>query len=139
MDILGQTALVVALTSFAFGFSVLARNVRNKLFLSFAILSTLISFWALTFTLDRLWEQPWNGILYRAHLLLNVWLGPVAVSFISSITRVNDRITRAVLAARSTVNEDVSITGSLVSPVEERRTAARSRARNSSIPKGLVT
>ena len=44
------------------------------------------------------------------------------------------------LADRSTVNEDVSMTGSSVSDAAAaRRTAARSRARNSSIPKGLVT
>jgi hypothetical protein len=49
MDALGQSALVVAITSLAFGFSVLAKNVRNLLFLSFAAVTTLISAWAFSF------------------------------------------------------------------------------------------
>ncbi|COW95684.1 Uncharacterised protein [Mycobacterium tuberculosis] len=44
------------------------------------------------------------------------------------------------LPARSTVNESVSITGCSNSAAAVlRRTAARSRARNSSIPNGFVT
>src|SRR6476659_470433 len=79
MDILGQSALLVGVTSFALGFSVLARNVRNKLYISFAVLTTLISGWGLCFFLERLQE---TGSFYRAHLLFNVWLGPAALAFI---------------------------------------------------------
>jgi hypothetical protein len=71
MDLLGQSALLVGVTSFALGFSVLARNVRNKLFIAYAVLTTVISLWALMFTLDRIW--PDYG-LYRWHLFLNIWL-----------------------------------------------------------------
>jgi two-component system, NtrC family, sensor histidine kinase HydH len=86
MDILGQSALLVALTSFALGFSILARDVRNKLFLSFAVMTTMISAWAMTFFLDELGER---GIFYRYHLLLNIWLGPAVLGFIRVLVRIH--------------------------------------------------
>ncbi len=87
MDILGQSSLLVALTSFALGFSVLARNVKNKLFLTFAVVCTFVSGWAMSFFLDLIW----NDIgFYRLHLVFNVWLAPAAIYFIQSMVRVSD-------------------------------------------------
>jgi two-component system sensor histidine kinase HydH len=93
MDLLGQSALLVGVTSFALGFSVLARNVRNKLFIAYAVLTTVISLWALMFTLDRIW--PGYGI-YRWHLLFNIWLPPAGILFIISFARIRDRFARRI-------------------------------------------
>ena len=79
MDILGQSALLVGMTSFALGVSVIARNVRNKLYLSFAVLTTVISAWALAFFFSKILPE-WP--FYRLHLFFNIWLAPVALAFI---------------------------------------------------------
>lgn len=92
MDILGQSSLLVGMTSFALGFSVLARNVRNKLFLSFAVLTTVISTWALAFFLEKVWRA--EGF-YRLHLFLNIWLAPAGLAFIALMVRIDDRPSRA--------------------------------------------
>lgn len=94
MDILGQSALWVSVTSFTFGFSVLARNVRNILFLSFASMGVLISGWSLSFFLERIW--PGLGF-YRLHLLFNVFLGPVCLYFIRVMVRMQDGVSRRLL------------------------------------------
>src|SRR5262249_10781091 len=91
MDLLGQSALLVGMTSFALGFSVLARNVRNKLFISYSILTTLISVWALMFTLEKIW--PGYGF-YRWHLLFNIWLSPASLVFVSVLVRISDPVAR---------------------------------------------
>src|SRR4051812_6135114 len=91
MDILGQSSLLVSGTSFALGVSVLARNVRNKLFIAFAVLTTLISAWALAFFLEKIWPL---GIFYWWHLLFNVWLAPAALKFIHVLVRVHDTPSR---------------------------------------------
>jgi two-component system sensor histidine kinase HydH len=91
MDLLGQSALLVGVTSFALGFSVLARNVRNKLFITYSVLTTIISLWALMFTLDRIW--PEYG-LYRWHLFFNLWLAPASLLFINSFVRTRDAFAR---------------------------------------------
>ncbi|MGK5086960.1 ATP-binding protein [Bdellovibrionota bacterium FG-2] len=93
MDILGQTALMLGVTSFALGFSVLARNVRNKLFIVFAILTTLVSGWALCFFFEKIWE---GGSFYRAHLIFNVWLAPAALGLIQILVRIHDRVSRTI-------------------------------------------
>jgi two-component system sensor histidine kinase HydH len=94
MDTLGQTALIVAVVSFALGFSVLARNVRNKLFLSFAWFTTVISAWSLSFFLEKIWA---GYGFYRIHLFFNVLLAPVALSFIRVLVRIQDSWSRRLL------------------------------------------
>jgi signal transduction histidine kinase len=79
------------MTSFALGFSVLARNVRNKLFLSYASLTTLISAWALMFTLEKIWP---GYSFYRWHLFFNIWLSPVSLFFIRTLVRIQDRFAK---------------------------------------------
>jgi hypothetical protein len=94
MDILGQSSLLVGVTSFALGFSVLARNAKNKLFISFAVLTTLISGWGLCFFLEKVWP---GGSFYRWHLFFGVWLGPSALVFIRIMVRLASGASRRLL------------------------------------------
>jgi two-component system sensor histidine kinase HydH len=94
MDILGQSALLVGMTSFALGFSVLARNVKNKLYIAFAVLTTLISGWGLCFFLEKVWS---DGAFYRWHLFFGLWIGPAALAFIRLMVRIHDRLSRRLL------------------------------------------
>jgi signal transduction histidine kinase len=96
MEVLGQSSLLVSIMSFAIGFSVLARNVRNKLFLMFSILTTLISAWSLFFFLAKFWNS--EGF-YIAHLLTHIWLAPVALAFIRTMVRLEDVLSRTLLVA----------------------------------------
>src|SRR6185312_3995529 len=94
MNILGQSSLLVSVISFSIGFAVLARNVRNTLFLSFATLTTLISAWALSFFLDKIW----GGFgFYRLHLFFNILLAPVCLIFIRMMVRIRDQWSRRLL------------------------------------------
>lgn len=90
MDILGQSSLLVGVISFALGFSVLARNVKNKLFLSFAILTTVVSAWALMFFINKISGAPY----YRWHLFCNIWLAPAGLGFILVLVRIEDTLSR---------------------------------------------
>src|SRR4051812_4686889 len=94
MDILGQSALLVGMTSFALGMSVIARNVRNKLYLSFAVLTTVVSAWALAFFFSKIWP---GYPFYRLHLLFNIWLAPVGLAFIRVMVRLSERLSRWLL------------------------------------------
>ncbi len=94
MDILGQSSLLVAVTSFALGMSVLTRNVRNKLFLAFAGLTTLLSFWAFSFFLEKIWT---GGTFYWWHLFFHVWIAPTALVFIRLMVRIQDKASRRLL------------------------------------------
>lgn len=96
MDVLGQSSLLVAITSFAIGSAVLARNVKNKLFLMFAILTTVISGWALFFFLAKLYDSEF---FYKIHLLMNLWLAPAGLAFIRSMVKMEDRLSRLILSA----------------------------------------
>ncbi|MFZ9594943.1 MAG: two-component system sensor histidine kinase NtrB [Bdellovibrionia bacterium] len=98
MDTLGQTALWVAVTSFSLGFSVLSRNVRNKLFLAFASLTTVVSAWSLTFFLEKI---GWGSGFYQLHLFFNVLLGPVGLVFIRVLVRIQDSLSRRLLHGTS--------------------------------------
>lgn len=95
MDVLNQSALLVAITSFAIGSATLAKNVRNKLFLMFALLSFLISGWALLFFAAKYQDSE---TFYRLHLLLNFWLAPAALAFVGSMVRTDDRVSRGLVA-----------------------------------------
>lgn len=94
MDILGQSALFVGLISFALGFSLLARNVKNKLYIAFAILTTLISGWGICFFLEKIWP---GGVFYRWHLFFGVWIGPASLAFVRVMVRIHDRLSRRLL------------------------------------------
>jgi len=94
MDILGQTSLLVAVTSFALGFANLSRNVRNKLFIAFAVLTALISAWSLAYFLQKMWP---GGPFYRWHLFFNIWLAPAALAFVRIMVRIQDGFSRRLL------------------------------------------
>ena len=91
MDILGQSALLVGVTSFSFGLSTLSRNVKNKLFISFAVLTAWVSGWALCFFMDKVWPE---GAFYRWHLLCGLWLAPSSLGFIRLMVRIQDSFSR---------------------------------------------
>lgn len=95
MDLLSQSSLLVGVTSFGFGTSVLARNVRNKLFLAFFSLTAVISAWALTFFLEKIWG---GGSFYRWHLVFNLWLSPFALYFIQVMAKIQGGGGRRLLA-----------------------------------------
>lgn len=98
MDLLSQSSLLVGITSFALGFSVLARNVRNKLYLSYALLCTVIAGWAIAFFLERIWgDQITDGTFYRLHLLFNLWIAPAGLFLIRVMVRIQDRLSRRLL------------------------------------------
>ncbi len=94
MDALAQTALLVSLTSFSLGFATLARNVRNKLLIYFAIASTVISAWALFYFIASVW--PDNG-WYGYHLSLNAWLAPAVLLFVHSMMRIEKWLSSRIL------------------------------------------
>jgi signal transduction histidine kinase len=96
MEVLAQSSLLVSTVSFAIGFSVLARNVRNKLFHVFTLLTTLISAWALFFFLAKYWNSPG---FYKAHLLTHIWLAPAALAFIRTLVKLGDGLSRTLLSA----------------------------------------
>lgn len=94
MDALAQSALLVSLTSFSLGFATLARNVRNKLFILYAVACTIISAWALFFFISSVY--PENG-WYGYHLSLNAWLTPASLLFIQSMMRIDRWFTSRLL------------------------------------------
>lgn len=53
MDILGQSALIVSVTSIALGVTALSRNLRNKLVQAYSLLCGVIGAWALCFFLEK--------------------------------------------------------------------------------------
>jgi len=94
MDLLGQSSLVLSLTSFALGFSVLSRNPKNKVFLAYGALSLVVSFWALSFALDKLFDTDVAGLF---HMFFHVWLAPAGLFFVRLMVRVNDRFSNRLL------------------------------------------
>ncbi|MCM2277304.1 MAG: ATP-binding protein [Oligoflexia bacterium] len=94
MDLLSQSSLLVGVTSFALGASLLARNVRNKLFLTFAGLAAVICGWAIAFFLEKVWG---GGAFYRWHLFFNVWIAPMGLWLILTMVRLQDTLSRRLL------------------------------------------
>lgn len=84
IDLLAQTSLIVAVTSVGVGATVVARNPKNKLYLSFGGVCTILFIWSFAFFLDRLWPDLW---LDRLHLFANIWLGPVVLVMIQGLTK----------------------------------------------------
>ncbi len=87
MDLLSQTAFLISATGLALGFATLARNVRNALFISFAVLAFAITGWAFSFFIYQTFDIPES---YRIHLAFNIWLAPIAIFFIRILTRTSD-------------------------------------------------
>jgi signal transduction histidine kinase len=79
MNLLAQTALLVALTSLGMGLSVLPRQFQNKLMLSFSAACSVVFLWSLLFFLEKVFGGGW---FYYFHLLSGIWLGPACLFFI---------------------------------------------------------
>ncbi len=94
MDVLAQSSLLVALASFSLGFSTLARNVRNKLFIMFALVCTIVSAWAIFFFVAKVF--PENG-WYGYHLGMNAWVAPAGLLLIQSMMRIEKWVSSRIL------------------------------------------
>ena len=79
MNILAQTALLVALTSLGMALAVPTRQLQNKLSLSFSALCGMVFFWSVFFFLEKVFG---GGRFYSAHLLSGIWLGPACLFFL---------------------------------------------------------
>lgn len=113
MDILGQSSLLVAVASFSLAVTVLARDIRNKLFLAYSVLCILISVWAFAFFLEKVFGPDNAAGFYRIHLLMNIWLAPAGIAFIRVLTRVRDRASRVLFDA--SLFAAIALTAALVS------------------------
>lgn len=85
MNILGQSALIVAFTAFSLAVTALSRNLRNKLVLAYAVLCSVVSAWAFSYFLETIFD---TGTFYKAHLVFNLALAPVGLFFVRVLTRV---------------------------------------------------
>jgi len=94
MELLAQTSLIVSVLSFALGASILARNVKNRLYVAFFLLTTLICGWGLFFFLE---VYRRGGLFYRFHLGFNVWLAPVGLYFMHELLKPRYRVSRFLL------------------------------------------
>lgn len=94
MDLLGQSALILAVTSFSLAVTVLSKNIRNKLGLAFAGLCAMVWGWSFFFFLEKIFA---TGLFYKLHLTFNLLLGPMALVFIRVFTRVDTGFSRALL------------------------------------------
>ncbi len=109
MELLSQSALLVGITSFALGTSVLTRNVRNKLYWTFAALCAVITLWAIAFFLENLWG---GGNFYRWHLLFNVWLAPFGLALVRVLIRNESVLSRWLF--RFSIVASVALTAALL-------------------------
>ena len=98
MDLLSQSALILSLTSFALGISMLARNLRNTLFLAFSTLCVVVAAWSMTFVIYRI-GTGWGAsqFIYPIHLTLNVLLAPFGLLFLRVLLRVKDTLSKRLL------------------------------------------
>lgn len=84
MELLGQSSLILSVSSFALAISSLSRNLNNRLIRSFAKTCLLISAWAFSFFLEKIFL---SGYFYQVHMVLHVALAPVGLRFIKVLTR----------------------------------------------------
>lgn len=96
MDLLGQSALILAVTSFSLAVTVLTRNFRNRLGQAFAALCTVVWGWAFFFFLEKIFA---TGTFYLLHLTCNLLLAPVALYFVRTFTRVENATSQVILNA----------------------------------------
>jgi signal transduction histidine kinase len=95
MDLLGQSSLILAVTSFSLAITVLSRNIRNKLGLAFAALCAVVFGWSFFFVLEKVFA---TGTFYKLHLTFNLLLGPVGLFFVRVFTRVSTRAAKNIMA-----------------------------------------
>src|SRR5437868_2979919 len=91
MEILEQSALILAIVGFGRGLTTLARDPRNKLFLSYFALQLAVTLWALSFFMAGVYGLHFYE---RLHLLFNVALAPTGLWFLKFLTRKKDAFGR---------------------------------------------
>jgi signal transduction histidine kinase len=108
MDLLGQSALVLAVTAFSLAVTTLSRNLRNKLGLAFSALCAVVWGWSFFFFLEKIFGA---GTFYRFHLTFNLLLAPVALFFIRVFTRVDTTLSRVLM--RGSLVYGLAVTGAV--------------------------
>lgn len=91
MDILGQSALIVALAAFTLAVTALSRNLRNRLVIMYALLCGVVSSWAFCFFLEKVFG---TGTFYKSHLSFNLILAPIGILFVRVLTRLETAFLR---------------------------------------------
>lgn len=91
MDILGQSALIVSLVAFTLAATALSRNFMNKVVMAYALVCTVISAWAFSFFMEKIFA---TGTFYRFHLTFNLVLAPAGLFFVRVLTRVDSGFMR---------------------------------------------
>lgn len=114
MDILGQSALIVAFTAFSLAVTALSRNLRNKLVIAYALLCGVVSAWAFFFFLEKVFG---TGTFYKAHLVFNLALAPVGIFFTRVLTRVDSLFLRWLY--RASIAYTVAVIGLVFSALAE--------------------
>ena len=94
MDLLGQSALILAVTAFTLTVNVLSKNLRNKLSLAFAALCSVIWGWSFFFFLEKVFG---NDFFYRVHSSFHLLLAPVGLVFLMIFTRIHTGYSKVVL------------------------------------------
>ncbi len=90
--------------------STLAQNVKNRLFLAFAAMASLISAWAFSFFLSII--RP-DSIAYKIHLIFNIWLAPLALNLIREMFQMRRGVSRFLWQASLILAGGLSIALSL--------------------------
>ncbi|MGE4233411.1 MAG: ATP-binding protein [Bacteriovoracia bacterium] len=84
MDLLGESALIVAVAALALAITALSRNLKNKLVRYYALLCVVVSSWGFCFFLEKIFE---NGTFYKAHIIFNLLLAPTGLLFVRVLNR----------------------------------------------------
>lgn len=84
IDLLFESALLLAAVSFSLGIYVLSRGVGNKLNLAYSALTLAISVWAFTFFVATVLD--WR-LFESTHIITNILLAPLSLIFIELMVR----------------------------------------------------
>jgi hypothetical protein len=84
IDLLFESALLLAAVSFSLGIYVLSRGVGNKLNLAYSALTLAISVWAFTFFVANVLD--WR-LFESTHIIANILLAPLSLVFIDQMLR----------------------------------------------------
>ncbi|NDF15862.1 hypothetical protein EB061_11160, partial [bacterium] len=96
MNLLKQTALILALTGLSLGGWTLVRDWRNKVSILFSALCFCVAFWAMSFVAHA---TLFGRLSYDIHRFCNVILVPLALELIDRVfLRERDRLSRILFA-----------------------------------------
>lgn len=108
MEILVQSAFLVAFVALALGVSVLTVNIRNKLFRAYGAMAAVIFGWGIGYFLESIVPDA-EGVYHRLHLFFHVWISPAAILFLQVMVRMNDGISRTLLWLNFLVSLGLSV------------------------------